>query len=393
MIQKTVRTYVVTQMLIRFASTCIAATYTIYLMERGGLDLFQISLVNLVFFTTMFFSEIPTGAFADSKGRKLSFVIACSLSTVAGIVYALSSSFWGFALAEALAALGCTFCSGAFQAWFKDNLEHHGYTGDIAVIFARENQLCNVVGALASVAGAHASTIHISLPWIMSALFMALAGIAGLIFIKEDYLDGKVTERQSMLLQLAESWYIVKLGGPVALLMGLGIVFTLGLAAPNMQWQPHFSPHLGNKTYLGYFWVCVSAAIIVGSEIGARLRRGPRFERGSLIVAQASVGLFVALSAAYFPGMILISFYMLHEVGRGVLTPLRSAYINDSIPDNRKRATLLSCCAVTGHLGGMIGLFISGLLARELGIGPTWIASGLFILLGTIAVASHRKTA
>ena len=56
----------------------ISAIYVTYLI-KNGLDLFQVNLVNAIFFFTLFVCEIPTGAFADLFGRKKSFVIACVL--------------------------------------------------------------------------------------------------------------------------------------------------------------------------------------------------------------------------------------------------------------------------------------------------------------------------
>lgn len=125
---KIINQYLILTGLFNLGTSMAVATYVTFLMWRG-LDLFQVNLVNVVFFTTMFFFEIPTGAFADRYGRKKSYVIACFLFSMGEIVYSLSYTMTGFICAEMLAGIGRTFANGAFHAWFVDTLKYHGYTG------------------------------------------------------------------------------------------------------------------------------------------------------------------------------------------------------------------------------------------------------------------------
>src|SRR3989344_3967159 len=117
--KETIRHYLLLKSVSAFSISFIAAVYVTFLISKG-LNLFEVNLVNFVFFTTLFICEISTGAFADVFGRKLSFLLSCSLFAVGMFVYGLADSFWGFAAAEAISALGNTFSSGAFQAWLID---------------------------------------------------------------------------------------------------------------------------------------------------------------------------------------------------------------------------------------------------------------------------------
>jgi len=78
------------------------------LLSRG-LNLFQINLVNVAFYTTLFVFGIPTGAFADIFGRKTSVVLAGIFNALGTLVYYLATGFLGFAAAEILLAIGSTF--------------------------------------------------------------------------------------------------------------------------------------------------------------------------------------------------------------------------------------------------------------------------------------------
>ncbi|MEI8060942.1 MAG: MFS transporter [Candidatus Berkelbacteria bacterium] len=395
MAKKTVRYYLLLSLLYRFSNTCFAATYVTFLMSRGGLNLFQVNMVNFIFFATMFLTEIPTGAVADCFGRKLSFLISCSINCVSLLVYALSHTFTGFATAEAMGAVGSTFSSGAFQAWVVDSLNHHGYQEDFGKLFARQNQLGNLVGMGAAIIGAHLATINPAFPWFLSAAFVFATGVVAIFVMREDYREKSSINLLATAKEFGRKFVVsaqtIRAGGPVTLMMLLGLVYSIGVQAPNMQWQPYFRKHFASEAELGYLWAGVSLAIIIGSQMSAMMRRGPAFERLALIGTQVSIGLFIALAGIQSPWMLSVLFYLIHEAGRGMFSPLKDAYLNDAI-QKEERATLLSCGSISSHIGSMVGLVMSGLMANRLSIAPTWIVSGIFLVVGTLAVSRIKRT-
>ena len=183
--RKTVGYYLLLRTVSAFGISLIAATYVTFLMGRG-LNLFQVNLVNFAFYGTLFIFEIPTGAFADIFGRKWSFVLSCILFSVGMFLYAAAHSFWGFVVAESVAAIGATFASGAFQAWLVDRLRHQGYSGPLGKIFAREQQIRNGVGIVAAMLGAYAAERNSSLPWFCGGCMFLMAGTLAVIYMKEE---------------------------------------------------------------------------------------------------------------------------------------------------------------------------------------------------------------
>ena len=110
-------------------------------LEYHGQDIFWRNIVNAIFFVTLFICEIPTGAFADIFGRKASYVLSWFILALSMFIYAASSSFAGFIVAEIVAAIGRTFSNGAFDAWLKDKLDYHGCEKDkLRAIFSRKTQ-------------------------------------------------------------------------------------------------------------------------------------------------------------------------------------------------------------------------------------------------------------
>lgn len=115
MVKKTLRTFYMLRALASLGVSFAFSTYVLFLLDKG-LDFFQVNVVNFVFMASIFLLKIPTGAFADSLGRKNSVVIGYAFLALSYLVYFMSGSFWMFVLAEILGAFGACFISGAFEA-------------------------------------------------------------------------------------------------------------------------------------------------------------------------------------------------------------------------------------------------------------------------------------
>src|SRR5437899_13107304 len=60
----------------------LAPVYPLFLLSRG-LDLLEINLILAIYLITVFVFEVPTGALADTAGRRFSFVLGCATWTAA----------------------------------------------------------------------------------------------------------------------------------------------------------------------------------------------------------------------------------------------------------------------------------------------------------------------
>src|SRR6266566_1701062 len=58
----------------------LAPVYPLFLLSRG-LDLLQINLILAIYLITVFVFEVPTGALADTAGRRFCFVLGCATRT------------------------------------------------------------------------------------------------------------------------------------------------------------------------------------------------------------------------------------------------------------------------------------------------------------------------
>ncbi len=366
----------------------ITATYVLFLLSKG-LNLFEVNLVNLVFFTTLFLCEIPTGAFADIFGRKKSFVLSCFIFSIGMIIYAFSNTFWEFAFAEALSAIGATFASGAFSSWLVDSLKYHGYTGSTQLVFARGAQLRQGAGILAALIGAYLADINPSFPWIIGGVLFGITGVIAQTVMKEEYF---VRSRFSLTNSVRQFREIVKASvvygvsnKNIRFIMLLVLGLNFATMAPNMQWQPYFKEGFSNTTSLGLLWTGMALSMMLGAWLAPKLLARVTNERKALLYCHALTALCIVGTVSFGILPIAILMFFMHEIARGAFEPIKEAYLHENIPSSA-RATIISFESVIYHGGGAVGLLVSGALAEYGSIELAWTVSGLTLLLLTLSL-------
>lgn len=393
MVRKTVFCYLCMRACFEFSICCLVATYVVYLMERGGLNLLEVNLVNLAFFVGLMAFEIPTGVIADVFGRRLSYGLAGCAYGISSLVYASSHSFWGFVLGEVTGAVGSTFANGALQAWMVDRVKHFGDERSCGHIFAKE-QYCNGCARMAGVMlGAYLADIDLRLPWLIGGMFILCIALTAMLVMKEEY---KISCQHSWCegAQLFRQMFAVvrqhaQKNRAVRFLLVMGFVNMLCVSAPNMQWQPFFLPHLPSKVYLGYVFVANIVAMMLGALLATKLLHRYFSERRAILVGQTVVGLGVGF-APFFGLPLALTFFLFHEIGRGAWYPLRDMYLHNNIPSTQ-RASLASLTSTFSHFGGMAGLLFSGFVAQYLSISTSWALSGALMIVAVFLLWRNGK--
>lgn len=395
MIKQTLRVYWGLSFLYGLSMASIGSTYVMFLLAHK-MNIFEAQLVNVVFFVTLALFEIPTGVVADVFGRKLSFVLACFLISLASLIYFFSKGFAGFATAEAIAAIGATFRSGAFQAWVVDRLKYFGHTGNLTKIFAREQQFNLLALMVGSLAGSFLAKINITLPWLVSCLVAFLAGILSVCLMKEEYFHKRKFSFQ-------DSWKLMgqasrdglaqgRKNGVVRFVFLIGTIQFFAVQAPNMQWQPFFVKIFGNIGVLGTIMIGISLSMLAGSFLAPRLKSWSKNEKAAINISQIAIGVGLILAATLSKTFLATIPFLLHEAFRGMFNPIKDAFLNHNIA-SELRATLISIESISHHFGGVIGLVASGWVALKISIPASWLMSGSFIILfsGLVLLRGHKN--
>lgn len=371
----------------------ISAVYVTFLM-KNGLNLFAVNVVNAVFFLTLFICELPTGAFADIFGRKASFVTSAVLLSLSMFVYGSSHTFAGFVCAEIIGAVGMTFRTGAFQAWLVDSLKHEGYTGDYNKIFGRASLYSQIGGGIGAIVGAYLSVMNPAWPWFVGGVSMALiALIANFIMREEYFVRGVFSLRMGLKLIRDTAVSSIRYGAQdraVRFILIITFVQIYSVQALNMYWQPFFTKLGVRDEHLGFVFTGMMLFLALGSFAASRINAGGK-ERKIILASMVFVGLVVILASVSSVLSITVIFFLLHESGRGFWAPMVDSYLHQRIPSH-ERATITSFCGMAHHIGGAVGLLISGLIAHFFGIVVSWIIAGVVLIVGAYFVRKNGNS-
>ncbi|PLY00380.1 MAG: MFS transporter [Desulfuromonas sp.] len=112
-----------------------------------GLTLSQFAVLNAVWAATIVLCEVPSGALADSIGRRNLLVFAAGLMVVEIALWAfvprgnLTLLFWVFVLNRILSGMAEAAASGADEALAYDSLKHYGDAEQWGRVLERQTQL------------------------------------------------------------------------------------------------------------------------------------------------------------------------------------------------------------------------------------------------------------
>jgi MFS family permease len=367
-------------------------TYAVFLTTRG-MNLLEINMVNAVFMASVFFLEIPTGAYADIFGRKKSVVLSCFIFSLSMLIYFFSHNFWLFVLAEAIGAVGVAFGSGAMEAWAVDSLKFHGYDGGMENVFRRENQFRQAAIIIGSITGGYIGSINIALPWLFCSIGSALVGLFAMWKMKEVYFCHESSEKRiESIGKIAKDsvQYGLK-NRSVFFAIGFGGLLLFSTQAFNMQWSLVFHEKYDFPVSdLGWIFAGISLSMMLGNQISVWAKKLFRKEKDAFVLSQSVTAVGMIAASMMSGARIFIPSFFFQEFGRGIIAPLKQSYINHRIP-SEKRATILSFDSMIGKGFAALGLVGSGYLANTYSISLAWLVSGIVLSIAVVVFAKLKN--
>src|SRR5688572_33039098 len=121
--------------------------------------------------------EVPTGVVADTRGRRMSYLLGTVTLGISTLLYLwmwyTSAPFWGWALSSMLLGLGFTFFSGAVEAWLVDALAHSGYKETLESVLAKGEIVEGAAMLTGSVAGGIVAQVtNLGVPYVIRAALL-----------------------------------------------------------------------------------------------------------------------------------------------------------------------------------------------------------------------------
>ncbi len=392
------RTYLALTLLTTLASSFIWGINTIFLLD-AGLSNVEAFAANAFFTAGMVLFEVPTGVVADTRGRRLSYILGTFTLVVSTLLYLLmwqvSAPFWGWAIASVLLGLGFTFFSGATEAWLVDALAATGFTGHLEHVFGRAQSVGGAAMLIGSLAGGVVAQItNLGVPYLLRA---ALLGVATLVALRYMVDIGFTPQRASPVAAIrtvvSGSLEHGFRNPPVRWLMIAGL-FSGGTGIYVFYAaQPYLLELFGDPT--AYSIAGLAAAIFAGVQIlgglmvpYARRLFGRRTDALLLSgIAAVAFLLLLGSTTSFVLALVLLSAWSLIST---VARPMRAAYVNGIIP-SEARATVLSFDSLMSSAGGVVAQPVLGRVADVGGYGASYLVAGAVNVLAIPFVLLARR--
>ncbi|HEY5572730.1 MAG TPA: MFS transporter [Anaerolineales bacterium] len=387
--EKIIRSYYVIAGLYTLSASLIWGVNTLFLLD-AGLNILEVFIANAFFSVGMAVFEIPTGVLADTRGRRLSFLLSLSVLSLGTLGYVSISLLGGglalFSLMSVILGLGYTFYSGAVEAWLVDALNAVGYQGSLDQVFARTEFISGAAMLVGTVGGGLLGQIDLAIPFVgRSLLLILLFGFAFVTMHDIGY--------QPRTLSLERIPQEMKAVAQASLKFGLGnaslrLIFLMSLIQSGFlywgfyAWQPYFLDLLGQDAVwvAGVIAAFISLATMTGNGLVEWITRFCG-KRTTLILWATAIGglatIGVGLTGSFWVAVILLLVYM---ATTGVSTPVIHAYMHQVIPSGQ-RAAILSLNSMVGSGGGILAQTGLGYVSRVSSIASGYILGGAVSLL------------
>jgi MFS family permease len=359
------RVYLILLLLHTLAASLIWGINTLFLLD-AGLSNTEAFAANAFFTAGQVLFEVPTGVVADTRGRRVSYLLGTLTLAAATVLYLLmwkiSAPLWAWAIASALLGLGFTFFSGAVQAWLVDALTASGYFregGNLEAVLAKGEIVEGAAMLCGSVAGGIiAQATSLGVPYMIRAIVLVVSFVCAWLLMHDTGftpISGKrPIEEVRMVLR---SSIAHGFGNPPVRWIMLEGVFTGGVMAYAFYaMQPYLLELYGDPH--AYSIAGLTAAIVAGAQIAGGLLVpyiGRLFtRRTSVLLSGTALSTLVLAGIGSIPrfwvAVALIAWWGLMY---SAITPVRQAYLN-SLISARERATVLSFDSLLASSGAVV---------------------------------------
>lgn len=396
-----IRTYLTLTLFNTLAASLIWGINTLFLLD-AGLSIVEAFAANAFFTAGMVLFEIPTGVIADSKGRRLSYLLGTLTLAITTLLYLVlawvQAPFILWAIVSLFLGLGFTFFSGATDAWLVDALKFTKFKGQLEAVFGKAQVVGGIAMLLGSVGGGLiAQFSNLGVPYIVRAGLLIVTFIIAFKFMRDLGFSPEKGIRYSKAIKGILSTSIrYGLGKPAVRWVMLSAPFISGVMVYVFYaLQPYLLNLYGDETA---YWIAgLAAAIVAGAQIvGGLLVPSIRKlfkKRTTILLIGTSMSALILIALYFMPNfyLVILMIVLWGLIGSATM-PVRQAYLNDLIP-SKQRATVLSFDSLLGSSGGVVSQPALGKAAEVNGYAISYAISGVVQALAIpfLVLANRQK--
>ena len=368
------------------------AIWVVYLTAFRELTLAQVGTLEAFFWGVSIVAEVPTGAFSDRYGRRVTFLVASVIEGIGILAFALGSSYPLLLLSYVLWSLGLAFGSGNASAFLYDSFAAAGRAAD----FVRHQGRLSAIGRGAFLGGAIAGGLLAGASTTQVVVFIAVVPYLFAIAVATRMTDPPRTRADEHSAAsyggaLARALLVLRQDAAIRWVILVTVSLDALLVADWLLMQPYFESHAIPLALFGVLAAPVRLAGIGAALLAHRYVALIGFRRGlgAMIVAitagVAAIGLID--HRASFAGYFLLS------GGLGLIDPAIMGYLNDRVPQ-AVRATVLSVPPLGASIAFAIMGGAAGILAdASLRLALVALAATVFTIAGGAYVLWLRADA
>ncbi|MDP9381496.1 MAG: MFS transporter [Chloroflexota bacterium] len=245
----------------------------IYRLQAAGLNPLQLVLVGTVLEVTYFLFNVPLGAIADSRSRKLSVVVGVFLFAAGFVLEGTTPTFAAILAAQVIEGIAYCMVEGALEAWITDEVGEE----NVGSVFLRGSQVGNLAGLLGIGGSVALASLTLGLPILVGGVLFLGLGIY-LVFVMPETAYQRPSREQGASLggalrdmenTLREGAHVVR-RRPLALtILAIAAIFGGFSEGFDRLWEAHFVqsvglPRLGGLDPVVWFGIISAGSSVVG---------------------------------------------------------------------------------------------------------------------------------
>lgn len=330
--------------------TFFVPIYIVFLLQNG-LSFTQVMLLEAIYCVLVVALELPTGQFADVKGRKPALLVSSFGYIFAFTFFMLGQSFFHFAAAMVLWAVAGAFRSGTDNALMYDTLLSLKKEKDFPKVLGRAGFIAMAAVTIASIIGGYVADIRITLPFVLTVASATVALLIAFSF-KEPPRERPMIGK-GHLHKLAEiaKWAF---GNRVLVYLMTYDAFMVPVIIVLYFLLQPFAVQLGLPlSVLGLLYAAVTAVAAVGMLIAPYIYQ--RVNVGVQLLLLSLIANLAAISLAFSKSVIGLGWLLIMALALGTVGIVWLSTINKIITSD-KRATVLSLANIISR-GLFLGVF------------------------------------
>lgn len=322
----------------------------------------EVLRLEAAYYAAVVLLEVPSGYFSDRVGRRPTLVFSGLCWTAACVLFASTSGFAPFLLAQVLLAAGMAFQSGTDSSLLYDSLKYLGEEDQLRSQEARAESWSNVSRGAAALIGGLVAAFDLRIAYVLTAVTAGLATLLALGFVEPPGRRRAPDMRQQagtialLLRKPALRWL---LAAAVGLIIFVHVPYELGQPWLELllsgQDRPGFAatPPVAGALTAGAMLVAAWAAR--RSDAVATRLGGP----ATLVLALAAMALAPLLLAWAVHPLVALAL-VLRGAPQALAGPALLGEVHPKVPSSA-RATWLSVQSLAGRLAFSVTLAVASL--------------------------------